>query len=152
MTSLPGTFSCVEKREISCCVKSPTLGCPGLLVLAKFYHSGSFLFCIYRDEYESNYYRFNINEKKALLPIKWLAIESIEDQTYNHRTDVWYVLWLCVSVQYSFLACHRSFGVLLWEIFAMGMMPYPGIDNRVVWEELRQGLRLTKPKGCPGPM
>ena len=44
---------------------------------------------LFRDIYESNYYRFNINEKKALLPVKWLAIESMEDQIYNHRTDVW---------------------------------------------------------------
>jgi anaplastic lymphoma kinase len=91
-------------------------------------------FGLSRDIYESNYYRFNINEKKALLPVKWLAIESMEDQIYNHRTDVW------------------SFGVLLWEIFAMGMTPYPGVDNRAVWEELRNGLRLTRLEDCPAPM
>ena len=34
----------------------------------------------------------------------------------------------------------------------MGKMPYPGIDSRVVWEKLRQGLRLSRPKDCPGPM
>jgi hypothetical protein len=49
-------------------------------------------FGLSRNEYESNYYRFDMDENRALLPIKWLAIESIEDQTYNHRTVVWYVL------------------------------------------------------------
>ncbi|XP_062512365.1 ephrin type-A receptor 4-A-like [Corticium candelabrum] len=89
-------------------------------------------FGLSRDIYESQYYRFNINEKRALLPVKWLAVESLEDQIYTHKTDVW------------------GFGVLLWEIFAMGIMPYPGIDARVVWKELRNGLRLSRPENCPG--
>lgn len=43
---------------------------------------------------------------------------------------------------------------MLWEVLAMGMMPYPGVDNRIIWQELRDGLQLSdKPlNDCPGPM
>jgi hypothetical protein len=34
----------------------------------------------------------------------------------------------------------------------MGMVPYPGVDNRIVWQELLRGLKLTKPAECPGPI
>ncbi|XP_062512151.1 uncharacterized protein LOC134187982 [Corticium candelabrum] len=89
-------------------------------------------FGLSRDVYESQYYRFNINEKKALLPVKWLAIESMEDHIYTHKTDVW------------------GFGVLLWEVFTMGIIPYPSVDNHNLWKELKNGLRLSKPEVCPG--
>ena len=42
--------------------------------------------------------------------------------------------------------------MLLWEIFAMGMVPYPGVDNRSIWQELSNGLKLNKPADCSGPV
>ncbi|XP_062511928.1 tyrosine-protein kinase HTK16-like isoform X2 [Corticium candelabrum] len=92
-------------------------------------------FGLSRDVYESEYYRQAIGDnKKAFLPAKWMAIESLQDHIYNQKTDVW------------------SFGVLLWEIFAMGMVPYPGVDNRSIWQELSNGLKLNKPADCSGPV
>ena len=42
-------------------------------------------FGLSRDVYHSDYYRLT---HKALLPIKWMAPESLRDQIYNEKTDV----------------------------------------------------------------
>eukprot|EP00118_Oscarella_pearsei_P021225 m.237073 g.237073 ORF g.237073 m.237073 type:complete len:702 (+) comp40144_c0_seq35:116-2221(+) len=93
-------------------------------------------FGLSRDVYESDYYRHQVGDVKALLPVKWMALESLQDHIYTHKTDVW------------------GFGVLLWEVLSMGMVPYPGVDNRVVWQELRDGLQLQHEPllDCPGPI
>jgi len=47
----------------------------------------------------------------------------------------------------------RSFGVLIWEIMTLGRTPYPGVENRELLEQIEEkGLKLSKPKPCPGPM
>ncbi|XP_031622043.1 ALK tyrosine kinase receptor isoform X2 [Contarinia nasturtii] len=80
-----------------------------------------------RDIYRSDYYR---KGGKAMLPIKWMPPEAFLDGIFTSKTDVW------------------SFGILLWEVFSMGLMPYPGLPNRVVMELVTGGGRLDAPHSC----
>ncbi len=65
-------------------------------------------FGLTRDVYEKEYYK--PNEKGARMPIKWMALESLERQHFTTKSDVW------------------SFGVLLWELITRGVTPYPHIN------------------------
>lgn len=58
----------------------------------------------------SDYYR---KDGKAFLPVRWMPPESFLDGIFTTKTDVW------------------AFGVLLWEIFSMGYVPYSGRENQV---------------------
>ncbi|CAH2062009.1 unnamed protein product, partial [Iphiclides podalirius] len=81
-----------------------------------------------RDVYRAEYYK---KGGKAMLPIKWMPPEAYVDGIFTIKTDVW------------------SFGVLLWEIFSLGMMPYTGCNNRHVMELVSKGGRLGNNHGCP---
>jgi len=45
-----------------------------------------------------------------------------------------------------------SYGVTCWEIFSLGRIPYPGVDNAEVIKTLKTGERLDKPDLCPSDM
>ena len=54
-------------------------------------------FGLARDIYEKEYY--SSENKKAKLPVKWMALESLEKGTYSSKTDVvsasYLTVWLC---------------------------------------------------------
>ncbi|XP_038636715.1 hepatocyte growth factor receptor isoform X1 [Scyliorhinus canicula] len=87
-------------------------------------------FGLARDIYEKEYYSIN-NKSGAKLPVKWMALESLQTQKFTTKSDVW------------------SFGVLLWELMTRGAPPYPDVDSFDVTMYLLQGRRLLQPEYCP---
>ncbi|KAK5865080.1 hypothetical protein PBY51_016271 [Eleginops maclovinus] len=61
-------------------------------------------------------------------PIKWSAPEVIKYSKFSSKSDVW------------------SFGVLIWEVYNEGRLPYENRSNVEVVESLNMGLRLLKPR------
>ncbi|NXO22523.1 ALK kinase, partial [Cisticola juncidis] len=84
-----------------------------------------------RDIYRASYYR---KGGCAMLPVKWMPPEAFMEGIFTSKTDTW------------------SFGVLLWEIFSLGYMPYPSKSNQEVLEFVTNGGRMDPPKNCPGPV
>ena len=42
-----------------------------------------------------------------------------------------------------------SFGVLLWEIYSYGRVPYPRIPLADVVKHVEKGYRMEAPESCP---
>lgn len=42
-----------------------------------------------------------------------------------------------------------SFGILLTELVTKGRVPYPGMNNREVLEQVERGYRMPCPQDCP---
>lgn len=51
-----------------------------------------------RDIYETDYYR---KGGKGLLPVRWMAPESLKDGVFTANSDCWSVTPLCVLVLYT---------------------------------------------------
>ncbi|KAF7643613.1 hypothetical protein LDENG_00236530, partial [Lucifuga dentata] len=68
----------------------------------------------------------------GFLPVKWMAPESIFQNIYSCQSDVW------------------SYGVLLWEIFSLGVSPYPDLPmTQEFYAALKRGHRLSHPDHAP---
>ncbi|KAG8575402.1 hypothetical protein GDO81_009542 [Engystomops pustulosus] len=65
------------------------------------------------------------------IPVKWTAPEALNYGRYSSESDVW------------------SFGVLLWEAFSLGAVPYTSMSNQQTREAIEQGIRLPAPDMCP---
>ncbi|XP_077977340.1 hepatocyte growth factor receptor-like [Glandiceps talaboti] len=86
-------------------------------------------FGLSRDIYEREYYASE--DKKAKLPIRWMPLESITNNIYNVKTDVW------------------SYGVLVWELLTRGELPYASVDSWDISNYLEKGKRLPQPAYAP---
>jgi hypothetical protein len=78
--------------------------------------------------YEGDEYTQRTDSK---IPIKWYAPESIERCRFTSKSDVW------------------SFGITLWEMWTYGEVPYGESNGSEVFEFIKSGKRLEKPKSCP---
>ncbi|XP_040199707.1 hepatocyte growth factor receptor [Rana temporaria] len=87
-------------------------------------------FGLARDVYDKEYYSVH-NKTGAKLPVKWMALESLQTQKFTTKSDVW------------------SFGVLLWELMTRGAPPYPDVNSFDITIYLLQGRRLLQPEYCP---
>ncbi|XP_014747634.1 PREDICTED: hepatocyte growth factor receptor isoform X2 [Sturnus vulgaris] len=90
-------------------------------------------FGLARDVYDKEYYSVH-NKTGAKLPVKWMALESLQTQKFTTKSDVW------------------SFGVLLWELMTRGAPPYPDVNSFDITVYLLQGRRLLQPEYCPDPL
>ncbi|CAG7723244.1 unnamed protein product [Allacma fusca] len=84
-----------------------------------------------KDVFETEYYR---KATKGLLPVRWMAPESIRDGVFSIKSDCW------------------SFGVVLWEMATLAASPYQGFTNDQVLRYVRDGGVMERPEGCPNQL
>uniref|UniRef100_A0A668A880 IL2 inducible T cell kinase n=1 Tax=Myripristis murdjan TaxID=586833 RepID=A0A668A880_9TELE len=78
---------------------------------------------VFDDQYTSS--------QGSKFPVKWSSPEVIKYCKFSSKSDVW------------------SFGVLMWEVYSEGRLPYEHRSNAEVVESLNAGLRLLKPRLAP---
>ncbi|XP_019853754.1 PREDICTED: uncharacterized protein LOC100636458 isoform X2 [Amphimedon queenslandica] len=83
-------------------------------------------FGLSKSLYEKLYYKQEKDET-VKLPVKWMAIESINDGIFSEKSDVW------------------SFGVTCWEVYSGGKVPYGGLSPMSIPKLLEEGHRMNKP-------
>ncbi|KAH9500449.1 hypothetical protein Btru_071969 [Bulinus truncatus] len=81
-----------------------------------------------RDVYMTDYYR---KDNRALLPVRWMAPESLMDGIFTTMSDIW------------------SYGVVLWEMVTLAEQPYQGLGNEEVLRYVTEGRTMNAPIGCP---
>jgi serine/threonine protein kinase len=65
-------------------------------------------------------------------PLKYMSPEALSEQAFSPKSDVW------------------AFGVVLWEIFSGGALPFENLTPaQVAMGVVMDKLRLSKPKRCP---
>ncbi|CRK93996.1 CLUMA_CG007522, isoform A [Clunio marinus] len=80
-----------------------------------------------RSTFQSDYYRF---ARKGMLPVRWMAPESIDGGRFSHASDIW------------------SYGVLLFEIVTLGVFPFADMNNNEVFEHVKAGNSIKIPHTC----
>lgn len=112
-------------------------------------------FGLARDVYDKEYYSVH-NKSGVKLPVKWMALESLQTHKFTPKSDVvrprsgWQVM-MCVKGGglNVLLLTQWSFGVLLWELMTRGAPPYSDVNSFDITVFLLQGRRLLQPEFCP---
>ncbi|XP_066266554.1 tyrosine-protein kinase Yes-like isoform X1 [Branchiostoma lanceolatum] len=69
---------------------------------------------------------------ESRFPIKWTAPEAIEYGQFTIKSDVW------------------SFGIMMTELLTKGKIPYPGMNNAQVMQQVSRGYRMPLESfNCP---
>ncbi|XP_039764436.1 uncharacterized protein LOC120636932 [Pararge aegeria] len=76
--------------------------------------------------FEGDYYRL---DRKGMLPVRWMAPESLERGVFSAASDVW------------------AYGVLLLEIVTFGALPFRGLTNAEVLARVKAGEAPPLPPG-----
>uniref|UniRef100_A0A803SMP8 Inactive tyrosine-protein kinase 7 n=1 Tax=Anolis carolinensis TaxID=28377 RepID=A0A803SMP8_ANOCA len=84
-----------------------------------------------KDVYNSEYYHYH----QTWIPLRWMPPEAALEDEFSTKSDVW------------------SFGVVMWEIFTLGEMPYSKLADEEVLAGLQSGkMKLPHPEGCPSKL
>ena len=87
---------------------------------------------IRRGSNKSTTSRYSRKMKSASVPLRWMAPESLQNETFTTESDVW------------------SFGILMWEVFSLGGRPYSMLtDEEVVEQVSKHGHTIDCPPRCP---
>ncbi|CAD5233560.1 unnamed protein product [Bursaphelenchus xylophilus] len=79
----------------------------------------------------AEYYR--LSDKQTALPVRWLPPECASGK-FTTMSDIW------------------SFGVVLYEIFTFGNMPYGDLSNEEAMWAILKGVKPQIPTGAPEPI
>nr|BAG55490.1 receptor-type protein tyrosine kinase [Monosiga ovata] len=82
-------------------------------------------------ESETDYY---ITHQECQLAVRWAAPEAMRDGRFSEFSDVW------------------SLGVVAYEIWTFGELPYKGMTNRLMVVRVLDGFRLPQPPDCTAEM
>ena len=58
-------------------------------------------------------------------------MQALRQSHFSNKSDMW------------------SFGILLWEIYSFGRVPYPRIPLGDVVKHVEKGYQMEAPEGCP---
>ncbi|XP_072356376.1 inactive tyrosine-protein kinase 7-like [Scyliorhinus torazame] len=84
-----------------------------------------------KDVYNSEYYHFH----QAWIPLRWMPTEAIFEDDFSTKSDVW------------------SFGVLMWEVFSQGELPFSKLsDDEVLTGIQNNQIKHSAPDGCPSKL
>ena len=65
------------------------------------------------------------------ISLKYFYFQALRHSQFSNKSDMW------------------SFGILLWEIYSFGRVPYPRIPLGDVVKHVEKGYQMEAPEGCP---
>ncbi|CAN9515179.1 unnamed protein product [Ophioblennius macclurei] len=72
------------------------------------------------DEYTSS--------EGSKFPVRWSPPEVLLYQRFSSKSDIW------------------AYGVLMWEVYSLGRLPYDRLNNTEIVDQVPRGLRLFRPQ------
>ncbi|XP_061180685.1 tyrosine-protein kinase Fer-like [Saccostrea echinata] len=74
---------------------------------------------------------YHISGTQRKIPVRWTSPETILSQKFTLFSDIW------------------SFGILIWEVFSSGLLPYADMNQKETVKKVTEGYRMPSPKGTP---
>jgi serine/threonine protein kinase len=83
--------------------------------------------------------------KGGLLPLRWMAPESMQRMEFTTKSDV-SVFLVALPHAKPTIVFRWSYAVLLYELFSFGDTPYISMQKSEILDFLRSGKRLPQPQ------